>query len=433
MTITGTDFTTATAVDFGATPAVSFHVDSDTQITATSPPSTAGTVDITVTNAGGTSATSPADQFTYVAASLPGAPTNLSATLGVGEAGLSWSPPSSDGGSPITSYTVDITDTTTSTPLTPVTVSGTPPPTNADLTGLTPGHAYSFTVEAANAVGTGSPSAALSELMPAPFFPLTPARICDTRSNGNTTPCAGKTLSAGDTLTVQVTGVGGVPPGATAVVANVTATGATTQSFLTAYPEGATRPLASNLNFKAGQTVPNLVTVPLSASGAIDIYNPAGSVNAVVDVSGYYGPGSSGKGITPLTPARICDTRSNGNTTPCVGKTLSAGGTLTVQVTGEGGVPLGASAVVANVTATGATAQSFLTAFPEGATRPLASNLQFRRGPDRPEQGDHPALELRRPRPLQRRGLGQRSRGRERLLHISRLRVLRAGRAGSDL
>ena len=74
-------------------------------------------MDITVTNAGGISATSPADQFTYVAASLPGAPTNLSATLGVGEAGLSWSSPSSDGGSPITSYTVDITDTTTSTPL----------------------------------------------------------------------------------------------------------------------------------------------------------------------------------------------------------------------------------------------------------------------------------------------------------------------------
>ena len=157
-----------------------------------------------------------------------------------------------------------------------MTVSGTPPATNADLTGLTPGHAYSFTVAATNAVGTGPPSAALSELMPAPFFPLTPARICDTRSNGNTTPCVGKTLSAGDTLTVQVTGEGGVPPGASAVVANVTATGATAESFLTAYPEGATRPLASNLNFKAGQTVPNLVTVPLSASGAIDLYNAFG-------------------------------------------------------------------------------------------------------------------------------------------------------------
>ena len=68
MTITGTGFTGATAVDFGATPATSVHVVSATQITATSPAETAGTVDVTVTTAGGTSATSSADQFTYVAA-----------------------------------------------------------------------------------------------------------------------------------------------------------------------------------------------------------------------------------------------------------------------------------------------------------------------------------------------------------------------------
>jgi hypothetical protein len=377
VTIDGTGFTTVTGVDFGLTPSASLTVVSDTEITTTSPASTLGTVDVTVTTAGGTSATTSADQFTFVAPTVPGAPTNLSATLGIGQAGLSWSPPSSDGGSPISSYTVDITDTTTSTTLPTVTVSGSPPATDANLTGLTPGNAYSFTVTATNGVGTGPPSAALAELMPAPFFPLTPARICDTRTNGNATPCAGKTLSAGVTLTVQVVGEGGVPAGATAVVANVTATGATAQSFLTAFPDGAARPLASNLNFVAGQTVPNLATVPLSASGAIDIYNPTGSVNVVVDVSGYYGPGSGGQGFTPLTPDRICDTRTNGNATPCAGKTLSAGGTLTVQVVGEGGVPSGASAVVANVTATGATAQSYLTAFPEGATRPLASNLNF--------------------------------------------------------
>ena len=65
MTITGTGFTGATAVDFGTTPATSFTVVSDTSITADSPAGT-GTVDVTVTTPGGTSATSPADQFTYV-------------------------------------------------------------------------------------------------------------------------------------------------------------------------------------------------------------------------------------------------------------------------------------------------------------------------------------------------------------------------------
>ncbi len=64
VTITGTYFASATAVDFGSTPATSFTVDSDTQITAVAPAGT-GAVDITVTSLGGTSATSPSDAYTY--------------------------------------------------------------------------------------------------------------------------------------------------------------------------------------------------------------------------------------------------------------------------------------------------------------------------------------------------------------------------------
>ncbi len=163
------------------------------------------------------------------------------------------------------------------------------------------------------------------------------------------------TLAAGGTLKVQVTGEGGVPAGATAVVANVTATGATAQSFLTAYPDG-THPAARfELELQApDRPFPTWSPCRSPRGGALDLYNAAGTVNALVDVNGYYGPGS-GQGFTSLTPARICDTRAS-NTTECAGKTLSAGGTLKVQVTGEGGVPAGATAVVANVTATGPTA-----------------------------------------------------------------------------
>jgi hypothetical protein len=65
VTITGTSFTGATAVKFGGTAATSYTVDSDTQITAVSPAHAAGVVDIVV-SAAGDSATSSADQFTYV-------------------------------------------------------------------------------------------------------------------------------------------------------------------------------------------------------------------------------------------------------------------------------------------------------------------------------------------------------------------------------
>ena len=69
VTISGANFTGATAVDFGGIPATNVNVLSSTQITATSPAGTAGTVDVTVVTPSGTSTLSSADQFTYF--SLP--------------------------------------------------------------------------------------------------------------------------------------------------------------------------------------------------------------------------------------------------------------------------------------------------------------------------------------------------------------------------
>ena len=66
MTITGSNLTGATAVMFGTVKANTFTVDSATEITAISPPGTAGTVDVTVVTRGGTSAVNhSADQFNY--------------------------------------------------------------------------------------------------------------------------------------------------------------------------------------------------------------------------------------------------------------------------------------------------------------------------------------------------------------------------------
>ncbi|MBS0590235.1 MAG: IPT/TIG domain-containing protein, partial [Proteobacteria bacterium] len=77
--ITGSNFSGASAVKFGGTNATTYTVNSATQITATSPASAAGTVDITVTTVGGTSATGAPDQFTYVA---PPTVTGIAPTAG---------------------------------------------------------------------------------------------------------------------------------------------------------------------------------------------------------------------------------------------------------------------------------------------------------------------------------------------------------------
>ena len=66
VTITGTELIDATGVSFGSTAATSYTVDSATQITATAPAGSAGTVDVTVSTPGGTSSANPGDHYTYV-------------------------------------------------------------------------------------------------------------------------------------------------------------------------------------------------------------------------------------------------------------------------------------------------------------------------------------------------------------------------------
>jgi len=108
--------------------------------------------------------------------------------------------------------------------------------------------------------------------------PVTPSRLLDTRE-GNGAPKA--PLGGGQTMHLQVTGRGGVPSSkVSAVVLNMTVTGPTSAGYLTVYPTGIPRPTASNLNFPAGWTGANSVTVPVGANGQVDIFNAAGNVHA---------------------------------------------------------------------------------------------------------------------------------------------------------
>jgi uncharacterized protein YvpB len=232
-----------------------------------------------------------------------------------------------------------------------------------------------------SAAPVGSSTTTYTATTPVPqdtYRPLVPTRILDTRfgTGGVTTP-----LGPGATLDFQVTGAGGVPAsGVSSVVLNVAVTNTTSGSFLTVYPTGTPLPTAANLNWIAGQTVPNLVTVPVGSGGKITLYNGFGSADLVIDVEGWYGPSSTATrdGLyNALSPARLLDTRfgtgTGGRSAP-----LGQGQSLTLQATGRGGVPAsGVSAVVMNVTATDPTSNSYLTVFPAGGSVPLASNLNF--------------------------------------------------------
>lgn len=132
--------------------------------------------------------------------------------------------------------------------------------------------------------------AAPGDTTPTSFFPLPPTRILDTRPLPQNVGGFVGPLGQQDTHTFQVAGVAGVPVNATAVVMNVTVDHTTWSSFLTVFPAGGTMPTASNLNWKAGTTIPNLVTVKLGADGQVSIYNLSGSTDVIADVAGYYAP-----------------------------------------------------------------------------------------------------------------------------------------------
>src|SRR5262249_3070539 len=136
----------------------------------------------------------------------------------------------------------------------------------------------------------------------------------------------------------------------------------------------------SNLNWAAGKTVANLVELALGAGGQVSLFNGLGAADVVLDVEGYVesptvSPPPAGL-FNPIVPSRGLDTRIGLGS----GKAqLCAGQTITVTITGHGGVPsTGVSAVVLNVTATKTVvAPSAWTVYPAGATRPTASNLNF--------------------------------------------------------
>lgn len=206
--------------------------------------------------------------------------------------------------------------------------------------------------------------------------PLTPARLMDTRKGVGHSGSVGP----GQTITLQVTSGGGpVPSGASAVVLNVTVTQPTSSGFITVWPAAATRPTASNLNYVANETIPNLVITKLSPGGAVSFYNgSAGTVQLIADASGYFTSGTVVPGgLNSITPARLMDTRKGVGHSGSVGP----GQTITLQVTsGAGAVPTGAAAVVLNVTVTAPTGPGFISVWPAGAARPTASNLNFVKG-----------------------------------------------------
>src|SRR6185295_3500564 len=181
-----------------------------------------------------------------------------------------------------------------------------------------------------------------------------PQRLFDTRdgNGGRLGP-----LNAGESWAFGIRGKFGVPAEAVAVAINLTAVDATAATYVTAWPGGQVRPVASNLNPVPGMAVPNLAIIRLGTGGDVNFFNNTGNVHLLADVVGYFRDGSS-VGMAPLAPARLLDTRDG--TGGHLG-VLGAGQMLDLQVAGRGGVSGSPEAVAINLTVTAPTAASYLT------------------------------------------------------------------------
>ncbi|MDP3711495.1 MAG: hypothetical protein Q8R60_03290 [Mycobacteriales bacterium] len=207
------------------------------------------------------------------------------------------------------------------------------------------------------------------------YFPVSPVRTLDTRPGDTRGVAVAGKVAAGDVRDLQVAGVAGVPPSATAVVLGVTAANATASTDVRVFPlAGSASPEISNINAYRGGPTPNLVIVALGTDGKVRLRNNSGEVDLLADVYGYYDPSASGSLFRALTPDRVLDTRRNTVTK------VSGPGSIDLVVAGAGGVGAGATAVVLNVTGTGPTRSTDVRVFPapaSGSAVPTVSTLNL--------------------------------------------------------
>ncbi len=199
-----------------------------------------------------------------------------------------------------------------------------------------------------------------ASLPTAQLVPVEPCRLFDARH----TPDLGRVDAT--TRRLQVAGRCGVPATARAVAISIVATAATAAGFATVYPHGSARPEASNLNFVTGNTVANSAVVKLGDSGSIDVYLSA-QADIIVDVTAAFvdAPGAVSAGrFVEVTPRRVVDTRRSGER-----------GIGEIRVPLPANIPADATAVVANITAVGAAASGYLSAYPAGAARAGSTSI----------------------------------------------------------
>jgi hypothetical protein len=281
--------------------------------------------EVLATNAQGSSPFStPSNSVTPQAPTVPGAPTNVSATSGDSFASVSWTAPASDGGSPITSYTV-----TAFAGGAPTGIIATASVSPATVFPLTNGVAYTFSVHATNAIGNGPESAQSA--------PVTPTAVVAPDVALNMTGPASVIAGGNAVYSLVVTNLG--PTDAPAVTLNDSATGATVSSVATT--QGTCTTVVTNINCSLGAiAVGKSVTVTITLKPTTDTVNSASAQSSAGDSNFANNNASVTTSFIPLnqtTDVQVVGAAQNG------GPAVTATDTFTWQI--KNAQPLAANAV----------------------------------------------------------------------------------------
>ena len=216
------------------------------------------------------------------------------------------------------------------------------------------------------------------------FYPVTPCRLVDTRVSSFPSGFGPPTMTAGSTRTFTIPSDGActIPSSAQAYSLNITAVPQKTLGFLSIWPTGQPLPNVSTLNvYTAGTVVANAAIVPAGVNGAINAY-VTDATDLVIDINGYFAPGTNGLKLYPMTPCRIADTRVSSFPTNLGPPSMTAGSQRSFPVPQSTcGVPTGAGAYSFNFTAVPHAPQLgiFIT-WPTGVAQPNVSTMNSYNG-----------------------------------------------------
>ncbi|MBI4907015.1 MAG: BACON domain-containing protein [Acidobacteria bacterium] len=212
------------------------------------------------------------------------------------------------------------------------------------------------------------------------FYPMTPCRVGDTRSQYRPTPgpFGPPALAARETRKFRIPATPYCQvPQAAAYSMTLTVLPGGPLAYLTAWPDGNPQPNVSNLNALGGRVLANNVIVPAGPDGTIDVF-ASDTTDLVLDINGYFAPddGRSGLFYFPVTQCRVSDSTSGAGAFPD-----DTARTIHMLTAACPYLPAGAQAYAINVTALpNSNAMPFLSVYPTGQPRPNASILNSFQG-----------------------------------------------------